>query len=126
MLQEHEDLDLQGMVALDHLMVEKKRVAQIYDKRTKGCIFGVRDLVWKVMLPLGEKLHGQGKWAPKWKGPFVIDHIDGNSAYRLRDVDGDIPQNPINGRYLKKYFPEIWEFDDPPLANVTEGQDLTA
>ncbi|KAL6133292.1 hypothetical protein ACLB2K_065529 [Fragaria x ananassa] len=64
MWREHEDLDVQRTAALDHLVVEKKRVARIYDKRTQGRSFGVRYLVWKVILPFGEKLHGQGKWSP--------------------------------------------------------------
>ncbi|KAL6177774.1 hypothetical protein ACLB2K_049296 [Fragaria x ananassa] len=79
----------------------------------------------KVVLPLTEKLHGRGKWSPKWEGLFVIDQIYGKGAYRLRDIDGDIHRNSINGRCLKKYFPSVWEFNDPPPANTTGGQDST-
>ncbi|KAL6175171.1 hypothetical protein ACLB2K_051814 [Fragaria x ananassa] len=75
----------------------------------------------RIMREVHLRLHGRGKWFPKWEGPFVIDQIYGKGAYRLRDIDGDIHRNPINGRYLKKYFPNVWEFDDPPPTNATGG-----
>ncbi|XP_050374543.1 uncharacterized protein LOC126792097 [Argentina anserina] len=76
--------------------------------------FGVEDLVWKTLLPFGKRTEGRDKWSSKWEGPIFIDQIVCKGAYYLRDIDGEIHQNSINGRHLKKYFPSIWEFEDPP------------
>ncbi|XP_050369176.1 uncharacterized protein LOC126787313 [Argentina anserina] len=82
MYQEHEDLDSRWMEALDSLIAENKKIARLYDKRTRGRNFGVGDLVWKACLPYGERVDGRGKWSTKWEGPFVIDRVMG----RLEDI----------------------------------------
>ncbi|XP_050374698.1 uncharacterized protein LOC126792283 [Argentina anserina] len=61
MYQEHEDLDSRRMEVLDSLIAEKKKIARLYDKRTRGRNFGVCDLVWKAFLPYGERVDGRGK-----------------------------------------------------------------
>lgn len=121
MWQEHEDLSESRLAALDSLVLEKKRIARIYDKRTRGLSFGEGDLVWKAVLPLGEKVHGRGKWSPRWEDPHIIDKILGKGAYHLRHLDGELHPNPINSRFLKKYYPSVWEFDDPPSPLSGQG-----
>ncbi|XP_050379506.1 uncharacterized protein LOC126796823 [Argentina anserina] len=116
MYQEHEDLDSRRMEALDSLMAEKQKIARLYDKRTRGRSFGVGDLVWKACLPYGERVDGHGKWSAKWEGPFVIDRVMDKGAYYLRDTDGNVHRNLMNGCHLKKYFPSVWEYEDPPAA----------
>ncbi|XP_050386607.1 uncharacterized protein LOC126802927 [Argentina anserina] len=116
MYQEHEDLDSRRVEALDSLMAEKKKIARLYDKCTRGRSFGVGDLVWKACFPYGERVDGRGKWSAKWEGHFVIDRVMGKGAYYLRDTDGNVHRNPMNGRHLKKYFPSVWEYEDPPAA----------
>ena len=64
MWQEHEDLSESRLAALDSLIIEKKRVSRVYDKRTRGLSFKEGELVWKVILPLGEKSRDRGKWSP--------------------------------------------------------------
>ncbi|XP_024172220.1 uncharacterized protein LOC112178292 [Rosa chinensis] len=93
MWQEHEDLSEQRLAALDNLVMEKQRIARAYDKRTRGRSYKEGDLVWKAILPLGEKLTGRGKWTPQWEGPFVVHRILERGAFHLRDVDGDIHRN---------------------------------
>ncbi|XP_050365402.1 uncharacterized protein LOC126783910 [Argentina anserina] len=98
------------------LIAEKKKIAWLYDKRTRGRSFGVGDLVWKACLPYGERVDGRGKWSAKREGPFVIDRVMGKGAYYLRDTDGNVRINLMNGRHLKKYFPSVWEYEDPSAA----------
>ncbi|XP_050387601.1 uncharacterized protein LOC126803914 [Argentina anserina] len=62
MYQEHEDLDSRRMEAINSLIAEKKKIARLYDKRTRGRSFGVGDLVWNACLPYGERVDGLGKW----------------------------------------------------------------
>jgi len=47
----------------------------------------------------------KGKFQPKWEGPFIIETVYSNGAYRLITLDGDTLMMPINGRFLKKYYP---------------------
>jgi hypothetical protein len=114
MWQEHEKLDEARLEALDNIIMEKQKISRAYDKRTRGKTFKEGDLIWKTVLPIGEKLTGFGKWSPKWEGPYIIHKILPKGAYHLRDIDGLIHKNPINGKYLKKYFPGIWEFEKRP------------
>ena len=44
-----------------------------------------------------------GKFEPKWKGPFIIHHVIGNGAYKLKNMEGQIIKTPVNGSYLKIY-----------------------
>ncbi|XP_061993932.1 uncharacterized protein LOC133711866 [Rosa rugosa] len=114
MWQEHEDLSEKRLEALDSLVMEKQCIARAYDKRTRGCSYKEGDLVWKAVLQLGEKLTGRGKWTLRWEGPFVIQPILDRGAFHLKDLDGELHHNLINGRFLKKYYPSVWEFEDPP------------
>ena len=66
------------------------------------------------MLPLGEKTEGRGKWSARWEGPFIIHRILTKGAYHLRDLDGTLHPNPINGRFLKRHIVGVWERADPP------------
>ena len=44
----------------------------------------------------------KGKFQPKWEGPFMIETVYSNRAYRLITPDGDTVMMPINGRFSKK------------------------
>ncbi|KAI5324062.1 hypothetical protein L3X38_033135 [Prunus dulcis] len=77
MAQELDDLHEVRLDALDKLKAQKKTVARAYDKRTKAKSFGVGDLVWKTILPIGSKDLKFGKWSPTWEGPFIIHQILG-------------------------------------------------
>lgn len=43
------------------------------------------------------------KLGSKWKGPFIIHHVIGNGAYKLKNLEGQILKTPVNGSYLKIY-----------------------
>jgi len=45
------------------------------------------------------------KFHPKWEGPFVVESVYSNGAYRLITSSSDTLIMPINGRFLKKYYP---------------------
>ena len=64
MMQEIEELDEVRLAALDHLQIQKKTIARMYNKRVKHKSFGEGDLVWKVVLPIGSKDPRFGKWSP--------------------------------------------------------------
>ena len=47
----------------------------------------------------------KGKFQPKWEGPFIVETVYSNDAYRLVNQDGDKLMMPINDKFLKKYYP---------------------
>ncbi|XP_050914662.1 uncharacterized protein LOC127129549 [Lathyrus oleraceus] len=46
------ELDEETMLALDSLQRQKEKVARAYNKKVKGKMFVVDDLVWRVILPM--------------------------------------------------------------------------
>jgi hypothetical protein len=55
------------MKALDDIERDKLRVARVYNKRVKNKLFQVRDLVSKLILPIGSKSNKFRKWSPNWE-----------------------------------------------------------
>ena len=97
------------MKALKEIERDKLRVARAYNKKVKDRSFQVGDLVWKTILPLGMKSNKFGKWSPSWKGPYrVVKVIFGNS-YMMETLQGDRLLRAINGKYLKKFYPSVWQ-----------------
>ncbi|XP_004292069.1 PREDICTED: uncharacterized protein LOC101313385 [Fragaria vesca subsp. vesca] len=114
MWQELEDLDEHRVTAFNNLVLEKQRIARSYDKVTRGRSYAEGQKVWRAVLPLRDKTDGRGKWSARWEGPFIIHRILPKGAYHLRDLDGTIHRNPINGRFLKRHIAGVWEREDPP------------
>ncbi|GAA0167882.1 hypothetical protein LIER_22721 [Lithospermum erythrorhizon] len=62
-----------------------------------------RDMVLSVRRPI--ITHNKGKKiVSKWDGPYVIREVYTNGSYLMVDQDG-IKVGPINGHYLKLYYP---------------------
>ncbi|CAL9021994.1 unnamed protein product [Prunus brigantina] len=109
MLLELEGLDASRIDTLNKLLAGKQAVSRAYNKRVKNKSFEEGEIVWKAVLPLGTHVAGYGKWSPTWEGPFIINQILGMGAYRLQDRDGEIHAAPINGKWLKKFYPTMWD-----------------
>ena len=45
-----------------------------------------------------------GKFLPKWKGHYFIYHKIAQDIYKLRTMEGQILETPINAYLLKKYY----------------------
>ncbi|CAL2246874.1 unnamed protein product [Prunus armeniaca] len=88
---------------------EKQAVSRAYNKRVKNKSFEEGEIVWKAVLPLGTHVAGYGKWSPTWEGPFIINQILGMGAYGLQDREREVHAAPINGKWLKKFFPTMWD-----------------
>ena len=106
---ELENIDEERMQALNNLIAQKKKISRIYNKKVKKKSFEEGELVWKVILPVGVKDKEFGKWSLNWEGPFNIHRVLKGNAYWLSSLDGEPHKRSINGRYLKKYFPTMWE-----------------
>jgi hypothetical protein len=57
----------QRVKALGEIERDKLRVAKAYNKRVKKKSFQTRDLVWKIILPIGSRSSKLGKWSPNWE-----------------------------------------------------------
>jgi hypothetical protein len=97
------------MVALKSIEKEKLRVARAYNKKVKLKSFQVGDLVWKVILPVGSRDRKFGKWSPSWEGPLKVARIVPGNSYLVETMEGNLLPRALNGRYLKKFYPSVWQ-----------------
>jgi hypothetical protein len=97
------------LTALREIEKEKLRVARAYNKKVKEKSFQIGELVWKTILPVGVKNNKFGKWSPNWEGPFKVVGIVHENAYFVEDLQGRRLPKALNGKYLKKYYPSIWQ-----------------
>ena len=104
-LQELEALDEKRLQAQQHIELYQARMTKAFNKKVKQRVFQKGDLVLVVRRPMIMTYKTKGKFQPKWEGPFVIETVYSNGAYRLMTSDGDLLMMPINGKFLKKYYP---------------------
>jgi hypothetical protein len=88
---------------------DKLRVAKAYNKRVKEKLFQAGDLVWNMILPIGSRSSKFGKWSPNWEGPYRIEEVVLGNSYMVWSIHGTSLPRAINGKYLKKYHPSIWQ-----------------
>ena len=104
-LQELEALDEKRLQAQQCIKLYQARISKAFNKKVKQRVFQKGDLVLAVRRPMIMMHETKGKFQPKWEGLFVIETIYSNGAYRLMTLDGDLLMMPINGKFLKKYYP---------------------
>jgi hypothetical protein len=104
-LQELEALDEKRLQAQQYIEMYQARFLRAFNKKFKERVFKVGDLVLVVRRPMIMTHKTKGKFQPKWEGPFVIESVYSNGAYRLIDEKGGLLMMPINGKFLKKYHP---------------------
>ena len=97
------------LAALKAIERDKLRVARAYNKKVKLKNFQVGDLVWKVILPIGSRDRKFGKWSPSWEGPFRITRVVPGNSYLVESIQGALLPRALNGKYLKKYHPSVWQ-----------------
>ena len=95
--------------ALNAIERDKLRVARAYNKKVNLKNFQVGDLVWKVILPIGSRDRKFGKWSPSWEGPFRITRVVPRNSYLVESIQGILLPRALNGKYLKKYHPSVWQ-----------------
>ena len=82
----------------------KQNMTEAYGRMTKERVFTEGQLVLKVADYVRRGLAGPSKFAPKWEEPLVIREVHQNGYYRLTQMDGKDLMDPINGKWLKRYF----------------------
>jgi hypothetical protein len=95
--------------ALMEIEKDKIQVARAYNKKVKLKSFQVDDLVWKTILSVGSKHHKFGKWSSSWEGSYIIVKVITENSYMLKTLRDEYLPRALNGRYLKKYYPSVWQ-----------------
>jgi hypothetical protein len=95
--------------ALEAIEKDKRRVARAYNKRVKAKSFQVGDLVWKTILPIGSKSNKFGKWSPSREGPYKVVRVCSRNSNMVESLQGQQLPRALNGRYLKKFYPSVWQ-----------------
>jgi hypothetical protein len=108
MLHRLDEVSDERVKALGKIERDKLRVAKAYNKRVKEKSFQVEDLVWKMILPIGSRSSKFGKWSPNWEGPYRIKEVIPVNSYMV-SVQGTLLPRTINGKYLKMYYPSVWQ-----------------
>ena len=82
----------------------RQEMTKAYSRMTKERVFVEGQLVLKVADYVRRGLAGPSKFAPKWEGPLVIREAHQSGYYRLTEMDGKDLMDPINEKWLKRYF----------------------
>jgi hypothetical protein len=85
------------------------RIARAYNKRVTKKLFQVRDLVWKMILPIGSRSNKIGKWSPNCEEPYRIEEVISKNSYMFRGMQGTSLPRALNEKYLIKYYPSVWQ-----------------
>jgi hypothetical protein len=95
--------------ALGVIERDKLSVAKAYNKTVKEKLFQVGDLVWKMILPIRSRSNKFGKWSPNWEGPYRIEEVIPRNYYMVQSIQGTSLPRALNRKYLKKYYPSVWQ-----------------
>jgi ribonuclease HI len=85
------------------LAAYQHKIAGSYNKNIRIRRFQVGDLVLRKAFQ-NTTNPADGKLAPKWEGPYLIDSEAGKGAYRLATLDGEMIPRAWNAVHLKAYF----------------------
>ncbi|XP_074298383.1 uncharacterized protein LOC141629253 [Silene latifolia] len=81
----------------------RQTVARSYNKNVKVRTLLVGDLVLRKVFQYTKNWRA-GKFAYNWEGPYQVESIVGNRAYRLMTMEGQMVPRSWNIIHLKKYF----------------------
>eukprot|EP00253_Pinus_taeda_P029198 PITA_29198 len=86
------------------VQILQEKLKKAFDRRTKAEDFSVGNKVLKWDSRREDK-GKHGKFDSLWRGPFIIQAVQGNNTYFLKNLDEtNLNEGPVNGRMLKHYF----------------------
>ena len=103
-LKKLEALDERKLEAQQHLECYQARLSKAFNKKVRPRSFQTGDLVLALCRPIITTHKTKSKFTSKWDGPYVIQEVYTNGAYLIIAEDG-LKIGPINGRFLKRYYP---------------------
>jgi len=73
-----------------------------FDKKVRLRKFHEGDLMLKKMSRAFKD--NRGKWAPNYKGPFIVKRTFSGAALVLTNMDGEDLPLPVNSDVVKRYY----------------------
>jgi hypothetical protein len=95
--------------AMTEIEKEKLHMTKAYNRRVREKSFQIRELVWKMILPIRARDNKFGKLSPNWEGLYKVVGIVPGNAYFVETLEGRSLPMALNGKYLKWYFPSVWQ-----------------
>ncbi|XP_012853827.1 PREDICTED: uncharacterized protein LOC105973351 [Erythranthe guttata] len=96
--------DKKRLEAQQQLECYQARMSKAFNKKVRPRSFQVGDLVLAVRRSITLTQRMGKKFTSKWDGPYVVKEAYTSGAYKLVDNDG-LRIGPINGKFLKRYYP---------------------
>jgi hypothetical protein len=62
-----------------------------------------------MILPLDTQSNRYEKCSPSWEGLYKIIKIVLGNAYFVDTLDSKPLNKVLNGKYLKRYYPSVWQ-----------------
>uniref|UniRef100_A0A2N9G531 Uncharacterized protein n=1 Tax=Fagus sylvatica TaxID=28930 RepID=A0A2N9G531_FAGSY len=81
-----------------------QKLADAYAKTLQTRIFAKGQMVLKAVDHVRRGLPSPSKFAPNWEGPYLIREAYDSGYYKLSTADGTTLVDPINGKWLKRYY----------------------
>lgn len=95
-------IDEKRLAAVCFVQLYQQRMARAYNKKVRPRYFEVGQLDLKCVLP--HQVEAKGKFAPNWKGPYIIKKVLPKGALHLVDEEGRVPDMTINADAVKRYY----------------------
>ncbi|KAB5519344.1 hypothetical protein DKX38_023663 [Salix brachista] len=102
-LEELEALDEKRLEAQQRLECYQARLCRAFNKKVRPRSFQEGDLVLAIRRPIIMSKRMGSKFLSKWDGPYVVQEVYTNGAYKIVDENG-LRIGPINGKFLKRYY----------------------
>ena len=103
LIQDLDTVDEIRDIARIRMAAYQQKIANSYNKNVRIRRFQVGDMVLRKAFQ-NTTNPTDGKLAPKWEGPYLIDAEAKKGAYRLVTMDGESIPRAWNAIHLKKYF----------------------
>ncbi|XP_074377762.1 uncharacterized protein LOC141719263 [Apium graveolens] len=85
------------------LAAYQQRAARYYNKKVKGQLLKVGDLLLRKVMP-NIKNPQHGVFGANWEGPYKIKAIFWKSTYHLEDLERKLVPRAWNAEHLRKYY----------------------
>ena len=89
--------------AQQRLECYQAHLSSTFNKRVKPWSVQVGELVLAIRRPIITTHRTGNKFTSKWDGPYVVQEVYTNGAYKLIDHEG-VRIGPINGKFLKCFY----------------------
>ncbi|RDY06381.1 Gypsy retrotransposon integrase-like protein 1, partial [Mucuna pruriens] len=91
------------LTALCHGQLYQQRIKRAFDKKVKPRVFQKGDMVLKKVLP--NIKDQRGKWAPNYKGPYVVKQAFSGGALILTNAEGQDLKYLVNVDSVRMFYP---------------------